>query len=180
MRDRGESDRLSTLRARARLLLRQLRSGDLERSAAAAARFRPLGTLGALASSDPTRLAGRARLKHALTVIALEHGHPSWRSLKAALAAVPADGDAWYARGMGAFLNRWFARYEDARASLEIEGGYLLPYHNQFFVCEGGAIPLLGLDPDDPDWARIGRDCARPADRAAYERLRRGVGRARA
>jgi hypothetical protein len=79
----------------------------------------------------------------------------------------------WYPRGMGAFLNRWFARYEDARRSLETEGGYLFSYRNQYFVCEAGALAVLGLDADDPDWARIGRDCVRPADDAAYARLRR-------
>lgn len=78
----------------------------------------------------------------------------------------------WYARGMDAFLNRWFARYEDARASLESEGGYLLPFRRQFFVCGADAVRLLGLDPDDPDWARVGWDCVRPADEAACERLR--------
>ncbi len=28
-----------------------------------------------------------------------------------------------------------------------------------------------GLDPDDPDWERIGRDWVRPLDAAARERL---------
>ena len=118
---------LSTLRARARLLLRQLRSDDRTRSASAAARFARLATLAACAS-DPAQLARRARLKHALTVIALERGHPSWPALKSALERAPAEAVAWYPRGMGAFLNRWFARYEDARRSLEAEGGYLFPY----------------------------------------------------
>jgi hypothetical protein len=163
---------LSNLRARARLLLRQLRSDDPARSAAAAARFSRLATLAAWVS-DPPRLAQRARLKHALTVIALEHGHPSWRALKSALDRAPADAVAWYPRGMGAFLNRWFARYDDARRSLEAEGGYLFPYRDQYFVCEAGALEVLGLDAGDPDWARIGRDCARPKDVEAYTRLRR-------
>jgi len=30
----------------------------------------------------------------------------------------------------------------------------------------------MGLDPSDPDWERIGRDGARPADEQAYQRLR--------
>ncbi len=162
---------LSKLRARARLLLRQLRSDDPARSTAAAARFGRLATLAACAS-DPPRLAQRARLKHALTVIALEHGQPSWPALKAALDRAPAEAVVWYPRGMGAFLNRWFARYEDARWSLEAEGGYLFPYRDQFFVCEARALEVLGLDADDPDWARIDRDCARPGDVEAYARLR--------
>ena len=163
---------LSTLRAKARLLLRQLRSDDPARSAAAASRFAHLAALAGCVS-DPPGLARRARLKHALTVIALEHGHPSWRALKAALEPATAEALAWYPRGMDAFLNRWFARYEDARESLEAEGGYLFPYRDQYFVCEAGALQLLGLDADDPDWVRVGRDCARPADREAFARLRR-------
>jgi len=84
------------------------------------------------------------------------------------------DGAAtlWYQPNLDVFLNRWFSKYEEARASLEREGGYLLPYRHQFFVCEAGAIRALGLDPDDADWERVGRDCARPADEQAYARLR--------
>ncbi len=83
-------------------------------------------------------------------------------------------GDAnklWYTGSMDVFLNRWFSNYEDARQSLEREGGFLLPYRNQFFVCESEAIRVLGLQPDDPDWERINRDAAQPADVEAYQRL---------
>ena len=77
----------------------------------------------------------------------------------------------WYSDKLHEYLNRWFARYEEARASLESEGGYLLPYRHQFFVCEWGAIKALGLDADDPDWKSIGWDCVKPADVEAYQRL---------
>jgi len=33
-------------------------------------------------------------------------------------------------------------------------------------------IGALGLDPNDPDWEKIGFDCAHPVDAAAFERLR--------
>ena len=78
----------------------------------------------------------------------------------------------WYQPNLDVFLNRWFSNYEDARKSLESEGGFLLPYRRHFYVCEAGAISAMGLEPDDPDWERIGRDCARPADEEAYRRLR--------
>ena len=77
-----------------------------------------------------------------------------------------------YLSRMDVFLNRWFTTYEEARASLESEGGYLLPYGSQFFVTVDGAIRELGLDPQDPDWARIGWDWVRPADLEAWERLK--------
>ena len=77
----------------------------------------------------------------------------------------------WYQPDLDVFLNRWFASYTEARKSLENEGGFLLPYKGQFFVCEAGLIRALGLEPDDPDWERIGRDCVQPTDTQAYQRL---------
>ena len=79
--------------------------------------------------------------------------------------------DMWISR-MDVFLSRWFATYQDARRALDTDGGYLLPYGNQFFITVADAIRELGLDPDDPDWAAIGFDWVRPADRGAWDRLR--------
>lgn len=78
----------------------------------------------------------------------------------------------WYQTNLDVFLNRWFSDYEEARRSLESEGGFLMPYRRHFFVCEPEAIRAMGLEPDDADWERIGWDCARPSDREAFERLR--------
>ena len=69
------------------------------------------------------------------------------------------------------FRNRWFSSYEAARKSLESEGGFLLPYEKHFFVCEAEVIEAMGLESDDPDWEKIGRDCVKPQDKDAYERL---------
>ena len=77
-----------------------------------------------------------------------------------------------YVSRMDAVLNRWFTSYEEARSSLEREGGYLLPYKDQFFVTLGEGIRELGLNPDDPDWVRIGCDWVRPKDIEAWERLK--------
>jgi hypothetical protein len=78
----------------------------------------------------------------------------------------------WYQPTLDVFLNRWFSNYEQARESLETEGGFLLPYCQHFFVCEAEAVRALGLEPDDPDWEEVGWDCAKPADESAYRRLR--------
>jgi hypothetical protein len=78
----------------------------------------------------------------------------------------------WYSPTLDVFLNRWFSNYEEARAALDSGGGFLLPYRRHFYVCDAGLIRALGLEPDDPDWASVGRDCARPADAEAFERLR--------
>jgi len=81
-------------------------------------------------------------------------------------------GKLWYHPHLDVFLNRWYADYEEARGSLDRHGGYLLPYQNHFFICQPDVISALGLDPDDPDWEKIGNDCAHPRDAAAFERLR--------
>ncbi len=41
-----------------------------------------------------------------------------------------------------------------------------------FFVTFGEAIRELGLDPADPDWARIGWDWVCPRDAEAWQRLK--------
>ena len=76
---------------------------------------------------------------------------------------------AWYPDRLDVYLNLWFADYEKARKARESEGGYLLPYENHFFVCPEGAIRSIGLD---PDWEKVGWDCARPKDEEACRRLR--------
>ena len=81
-------------------------------------------------------------------------------------------GTQMYVASMDAIVNRWFTSYEDARASLQSEGGYLFPYKTQYFVTLREGVRELGLDPDDPDWARIGFDWARPADPDAWGRLK--------
>ena len=77
----------------------------------------------------------------------------------------------WYQTSLDVFLNRWFSNHGEARTALESEGGFLLPYQHHFFVCKADVIQALGLDPNDPDWEKIGFDCARPKDQAAFERL---------
>jgi hypothetical protein len=77
----------------------------------------------------------------------------------------------WYPPTLDVFLNRWFSSYEEARKSLQSDGGFLLPYKHQFFVCQPEAIRAMGLEPDDPDWERINWDGARPIDAQAYQRL---------
>lgn len=193
------------LRAEARRLLKALRaaepggerriSNQAEVRAATrgamkvAMRFRTLRSLANLSLSQILSRAGQIQLKHALTVLALEHGYESWVALKLAAEAgtvhapvgrdgvgggrsTPAGSPLMYEPGFDVLLNRWFATYEEALASLADRGGYLLPYRHQFLICEPEAIRLLGLDPADPDWQRIGYDWVEPVDREAWERLR--------
>jgi hypothetical protein len=62
---------------------------------------------------------------------------------------------------------------KEGRSNLGIElissaGGY----KTHFFVSEADVIRALSLEPDDPDWEKIGWDTAQPADLEACERLR--------
>jgi hypothetical protein len=84
----------------------------------------------------------------------------------------PDKDTLWYQPNLDVFLNRWYSSYADARNARENHGGFLLPYKTHFFVCEADVIRALSLDPDDPDWEKIGWDTAQPADLEACERLR--------
>jgi hypothetical protein len=83
-----------------------------------------------------------------------------------------ADSPIMYVPRMDAVLNRWFTNYAEALASLEAEGGYLLPYKTQFFVTLREGVRELGLDPEDPDWERVGFDWVQPRDNEAWQRLK--------
>ncbi len=83
----------------------------------------------------------------------------------------PDPATIWYPARLDQYLNRWFANYEDARKSLERDRGYLFPYKHHFFITETGAVKAMGLDPDDPDWKKIGWDCAKPLEKGAFKRL---------
>jgi len=167
-----DPDVLAACRARARRLLRQLRSDESADAVAAAERFRTLRSFAGVPAGDLEAVRARVQLKHALAIVAEEEGFASWAALTCARKHADGSDRSWYVRGMDVWLNRWFVRYDEARASLEEQGGYLLPYASHFFICPPDAIRLLGLDPDDPDWQRAGYDLARPADAEAFERLR--------
>ena len=83
-----------------------------------------------------------------------------------------ASDTSMWVPSMDAVVSRWFTTYEAARASLDAEGGYLFPYGTQVFVTLAEGVRELGLDPGDPDWARIGWDWVRPADPEAWRRLK--------
>ncbi|HEV2914610.1 MAG TPA: hypothetical protein VGX92_15125 [Pyrinomonadaceae bacterium] len=177
---------VSEYRIQARRLLNQLRSDSVEAATAAAERFRRLRSFSTATTKQILDARDGLRLKQALALIALENGHESWRALKQSAEASSSSssssssrapqtsqpGREMYCRALDVLLNRWFASYEEARASLDQQGGFLLPFERQFFVCEEEGIRVLGLDPEDPDWERIGRDWVKPLDQEAWLRLR--------
>jgi hypothetical protein len=167
---------LDECKIQASLLLKDLRGEDVPRARRAAERFQVLPFL---RTHEPEAILGRRssiRLKHALAVVAAELGYATWADCKRRLETPPnqrLDTETFFARMASAYLNRWFARYDEARASLEAEGGYLFPFRRQFFICEAGFLKAREIDPAHPDWERIGRDWVRPHDEAARDRLER-------
>jgi hypothetical protein len=144
----------------ASILLKSLHSNDIEQARQATKRFKRLPqfaefTLDAIIHTDIKR-------KNALAVIALENGFKSWADLKCQLPFI-----------RGGFLNQWFANYTDAKSYLQLNGGYLLPYKNQFFICDADYLSNLGLNPDDADWKLAGYDWVNPDNREAWQRLYR-------
>jgi len=169
----NESPQLNEYKIRASRLLKAWRGDDQPQALAAAERLRIVPRYRAMSAAQI--LAGREslQLKHALQVVALEAGRPDWLTLKRSLDDNPweADADLFYPQHYGAFLNHWCKTYEEARALLERQGGYLLPYRKQYFICQADFIKAIGLDPADPDWERIGHDWIRPDDQHARDRL---------
>lgn len=175
MTDSPLPETLSGCRAEARRLLKHLQGNDHERARAAAARFARLRTFADGGADGLLATRARVRLKHALAVVAEECGFAAWlelkRTLEARVRTAVMDPPTFHSPRLDSLLNRWFRDHAEAHASLEEQGGYLLSFREHFFVTESEGVRVLGLDPDDPDWAAVGFDLVRPLDRAAYARL---------
>lgn len=165
---------LRECKIRASLLLKVLLSDDAKRATRAAERLRVLPAFARLTPGEVLARKASVRHKHALAVIAQEQGFASWVLLKQALGAEETprlDTEAFFSATRGILLNRWFASYAEALASLQREGGFLFPFREQFFITEPAFITALGVDPSDPDWARMGFNWVEPLDPAARARL---------
>ena len=154
------------LRAKARRLQSRVEQRDPD----AVDRVRSLPEL---ATSDDERLASSIQRRHCLAVIARELGFDGWPHARSILTG-QATGD--FGRllsppGAAAHWNIWSASYEEARAIRAEHGGYLLAYRRHFFIVDRYYLETLGLDPDDTDWDRIGRDWVKPHEPSARARL---------
>jgi hypothetical protein len=166
----SDAEFVEQCRRAARQLQRDLAAADAAVARAAAMRLAQLPAFAATSIDELIAARGEVKRADAQAAIALEHGYVSWAALLQASLPLLACVTMHTGR-MGFFLNRWFATYEEAAASHRAEGGYLLPYRRQFFVTVRDAVAELGIDPDDPDWARIGYDFVRPRDPEAHLRL---------
>lgn len=145
-------------KVQASILLKSLRSTDIASSQKAAKRFQRLPEFGNFSLEDI--LQADMKRKHALAVIAIEKGFQSWVDLKCQLPFI-----------RGGFLNQWFANYGEAKSYQQANGGFLLPFKNQFFICDADYIMNLGFDPEDADWKLIGYDWENPGNKEAWQRL---------
>jgi len=142
----------------ASLLLKSLRSDDSATVAQAARRFLRMPEFAHYTPNDFPVVT--IRRKHALQAIALEQGFTSWPELKCQLPFI-----------RGGFLTQWFVDYEEAKTYQRLNGGFILPFKKQMFLCSAEYISNLGFDVNDPDWALIGFDWVQPNDQIAWQRL---------
>lgn len=142
----------------ASILLKSLRSCDVAISQKAAKRIQRLPEFKACSLEEI--IHHPIKHKHALAVVAIEKGFASWADLKCQLPFI-----------RGGFLNHWFASYADAKSYLDAHGGFLLPFKNQFFICDANYINHLGFNAEDADWQLIKYDWAHPANKSAWQRL---------
>jgi hypothetical protein len=149
----------------ASLLIKDLTSAQSDVAASAAERFRRIAPFREQTGDEILAVRKDIRRKHALAVIAREHGYAAWKNLKDAADVL------WCPPGSSAFWHNWCKTHEEAQSYLEANGGYLLTAHGKCFIAERGYIESLGLDPDDPRWEAIGHDVYRPMDEAARDGL---------
>lgn len=149
---------IAECKIQASILLKSLHSDNSEIAKQAAKRFQRLSEFTEFSLEQI--IAAEIKRKHALTVIAIEKSFKSWLALKSQLPFI-----------IVGFLNKWFVSYNEARFHLESDGGFLLPYKNQYFICGSNYIKQLGLNPNDSDWKLIGYDWANPSDQKAWQRL---------
>ncbi len=146
---------IEELKTKASLLLKASRSKDSAIAAQAAKRLETH-------SEFPQETW---KLKDALRVIANEYGCESWQELKN-------FAESPFKNHMSAGqLNHWFGDYEEAKEFLELNGGYLLPYQKDYFICSRYFIEGVGINPDDPNWKEIGFDWVVPQNSRALFKL---------
>ncbi|MEM8963427.1 MAG: hypothetical protein AAGD38_18235 [Acidobacteriota bacterium] len=160
------NDVLDSLRSHARIVHRLVRAGDRS----SIDRLRKLRELRTLTDGD---LADTVQRRHILTAMARELGFTGWSHLCAVVDREETGdfGTLLYPHGLEAHWNIWSASYDEARGIRAEHGGFLLTYKRHFFIVDEHFVRSLGLDPDDPDWRKIGRDWAQPADTVARRRL---------
>ncbi len=153
---------LSEAKIQAQILLKNLNSTESELKTVAVAKIdNYLNRIGLTLTAD------KIQLKHCLACIADQYGFDSWANCKFYFEQTQLT--AFTPRG--GFFNQWFSNYSEAKQILKDSKGYLLPYRQQFFICESGYIEYLSLNPADPNWEKIGYNWVEPQDISAWQEL---------
>ncbi len=150
-----QSSTVEEYKIQASILLKSLRGSDSKK---AAKRFKRLPEFADLSIEDI--LQKDIKHKQALLLIAVENGFNTWLDLKIQVNFI-----------VGGYLNSWFPNYAEAKSHQKSAGGFLLPYKNQFFICNANYIKQIGFEPEDPDWKLIGYDWVVPDNKNAWQRL---------
>ena len=125
-------DSIDDCKKEASLLLKDLRSG----SKTAAARFQRIKPFSTFDPAAVLEVLDTVQRKHALEVIAREHGFITWKKLKDNSDVV------WYPRH-SAFLNMWVATYAEAKTWFDT----YFPYYGDVAGLDGNndGIPCQSL-----------------------------------
>ena len=107
------------------------------------------------------------QLKEAFDIIAKTSGFKSWREMKELFEAT----EHFCPKGSTARWKIWFKNYEEALEQMKTARGYLLPYRDHYFICDQDYIEFLGIEPNDADLTKVGRNWVEPSDSDAFLRL---------
>ena len=155
------------LKVRAELLHRKLQAGDVQATAR-------LNRVPSLRKAAPQDLPQLVRHKHCLACVAREFGFEDWQHAARVLDGENDQrgfGKLLWNPSLGGFINHWFRDHAEADAQRRASGGYLLPYKQDYSVVTSAYVAALGLDPEDPDWALMDWDWAKPSEPAARTRM---------
>lgn len=119
-----------------------------------------------LLQKSKARAGKPAALKDCYALIAHSAGYQSWQEMKAIVEAHEPLRPKNFS-----LTTTWYSNYDEAKSHIVANGGYLMPYQKQYFVCEESYLSALGLDLSDPDIEKVGHDWASPLDSAAYNRI---------
>ena len=119
-----------------------------------------------LLQKSKARAGKPVALKDAYALIAHTAGYQSWQEMKAVVEAHELLRPKNFS-----LTTTWYSHYDEGTAHILANGGYLMPYQKQYFVCEESYLAALGLDRSDPDIEKVGHDWTSPLDNAAYDRI---------
>ncbi|MEZ5016223.1 MAG: hypothetical protein R2800_04170 [Flavipsychrobacter sp.] len=157
-------NRLQELKIKASLLRKQLRSPEQQHQEKAAKRFLQLPFHQYSILEDVLKDVDFYQLKHAYWVLAIENNHETWQQYRDTII----KEDCMYIGNSSAFLNVWYANYEEAKQHQNAQGGYLLQYRKDYFICTEELIKELDLALFKKEWEEIGYDWAQPKSKAAW------------